>query len=189
MTFWTDQGLEPKRNYKFLLSIPGGTAGTGIQQYLIKSAGKPTFDVTSSPHDFLNHKFYYPGRTTWNPISVVIVDAVNSDINATQSVMKILEASGYKLPTDPQSVEGRQTISKNKATNVALGRITLRTLNAEGATVEEWVLNNAFITKAEFSGFDYSSEELQTVTLTLQYDNAYVNVILGDGPIPTNASA
>ena len=46
MTFWTDPTLEPKRNYKFILSMPGGSSTTDIQEFLVKSVGKPTVIVT-----------------------------------------------------------------------------------------------------------------------------------------------
>ena len=189
MTFWTDATLEPKRNYKFLLSIPGVNAGVGIPDYLVKNVSKPSFDIGTTQHDFLNHKFYYPGKTTWNPITMVIVDTTDPSLNATQSIMKLLESSGYQLPTNPISNTARQTVSKNKAVNQALGEVRIKTLNSDGQVIEEWVLKNAFVTKAEFGNLDYTSEDLVNVSLTIQYDNAFINVINGDGPIPNTPGA
>jgi hypothetical protein len=174
--FWTNTTLEPKRNYKFLLSIPGTSAGVRIPDYLVKSVAKPSFDIGTTTHDFLNHKFYYPGKTTWNPITMVIVDTTDPEMNATQSIMKLLELSGYELPTNPNTTASRQTVSKNKAVNQALGTVSILTLNSDGAEVERWVLKNAFITKAEFGNLDYTSEDLVNVSLTIQYDNAYIKI-------------
>jgi len=187
MTFWTDPTLEPKRNYKFILSMPGGSATNGIQEFLVKTVGKPSFDIGATPHDFLNHKFYYPGKTTWNPIQAVIVDTTDPSLNATQAIMKVLEESGYDLPTTPTVVTGFGTVSKDKAVNAALGQVRIKTLDGSGDIVEEWVLNNAFLTKAEFGTLDYSNEDLVNVSITLQYDNAYVNVINGEGNIPATS--
>ena len=187
MTFWTDPTLEPKRDYKFILSMPGGSATTGIQEFLVKSVGKPTFDIGVANHDFLNHRFYYPGKTIWNPINATIVDTVDPSLNATQAIMKVLEESGYDLPTTPTVTTGFGTVSKDKAVNAALGQVKIKTLDSSGNTVEEWTLNNAFLVKAEFGSLDYTSEDLVNVNLTIQYDNAYINVINGEGNIPATS--
>ena len=187
MTFWTDPTLEPKRNYKFILSMPGGTSTTGIQEFLVKGVGKPSFSINPATHDFLNHKFYYPGKPVWESISATIVDTTDPSLNATQAIMKVLEESGYDLPTTPTVTTGFGTLSKDKAVNAALGQVKIKTLDSNGAIVEEWVLNNAFLIKAEFGSLDYSNEELTAITIGIQYDNAYINVINGEGRIPATS--
>ena len=188
MTFWTDPTLEPKRGYKFILSMPGGTSTNGLREFLVKSVGKPQFEVGSVSHDFLNHQFYYPGKTIWQPITAVIVDTVDPTANATQELMKMLEESGYSLPSNPAAGGGLGTVSKDKAVNAALGKVKIKTLDSDGTTIEEWVLNNAFLQRAEFGELSYDNEELLNVTLTIQYDNAFINVLNGEGTIP-NASS
>lgn len=188
MTFWTDPRLEPKRGYKFVLSMPGGSATNGIREFLVKSVGKPQFEIGSVPHAFLNHTFYYPGKTTWQPITAVIVDTIDPTANATQEIMKVLEESGYDLPTTPTVTAGFGTVSKDKAVNAALGQVKIATLDSDGNRIEEWVLNNAFITRAEFGELSYETEDLLNVSITIQYDNAYVNVINGAGTIPRTSS-
>ena len=167
--------------------MPGGSSTTGIQEFLVKSVGKPSFDIGTATHDFLNHKFYYPGKTTWNPIQATIVDTVDPSLNATQAIMKVLEESGYDLPTTPTVTTGFGTVSKDKAVNAALGQVKIKTLDSSGNTIEEWTLNNAFLVKAEFGNLDYTSEDLVNVNLTIQYDNAYINVINGEGNIPATS--
>jgi hypothetical protein len=189
MTFWTDPTLEPKRAYKFILSVPGGTNTNGIREFLVKTVDKPKFQVASTPHSFLNHTFYYPGRTTWQTINATVVDTLDPSLNATQEIMHILEESGYDLPTVPGAPPaGFGTVSKDKAVNAALGLIKIRTINAAGNPVEEWNLNNAFLTNADFGNLSYDSDDLSVVTLTIQYDNAFVNVLNGDGTIPRTSA-
>ena len=179
MSFWTDATLEPKRNYKFILSIPG-TQGTGIDNFLVKKVTKPEWEVTTT-----EHKFYYPGRTTWNEIQATVVDTVDSNTSATQAVMKILEASGYDLPVAPAQPRGWGTVSKKKAVTDALGDVKIRTIDSDGNTVDEWLLHNAFITKVAMGELSYDNEEISEVTLTFRYDYAQVNVVNGDGIIPS----
>jgi len=185
MSFWTDATLEPKRNYKFILSIPG-TQGTGIDNFLVKKVTKPEWEVTATEHKFLNHTFYYPGRTTWNEIQATVVDTVDSNTSATQAVMKILEASGYDLPTAPNQPVGWGTVSKKKAVSDALGDVKIRTIDSDGNTVDEWLLHNAFITKVAMGELSYDNEEISEVTLTFRYDYAQVDVVNGDGKIPSS---
>ena len=172
MSFWQDNNIEPKRGYRFVLSIPGREQG--IKQYLIKSVTKPSFTIASTPHQYLNHTFKYPGRVEWQAVEFVIIDTVNEDSNGTVEVLKILQDMGYELPV-PVGTEGKglKSIAKNTATS-ALGQVYIKTLNAEGADVETWVLNNAWISDATFGDLSYDGEELLNITMTLQYDNAYV---------------
>jgi hypothetical protein len=186
MTFWSDSRLEPKRGYKFILSMPGGSATSGLREFLVKSVGKPQFEIGATPHAYLNHTFYYPGKTTWQPITAVVVDTVDPETNATQQIMKMLEESGYSIPSSRNS--GKGTVSKEKAVNAALGQVKIKTLDSDGTIIEEWVLNNAFLQRAEFGELSYDNEELLNVTLTIQYDNAYIDVKTGGGTIPAVSS-
>jgi hypothetical protein len=189
-TFWQDPNLEPKRSYRFILSIPGGNGGTrrGIREFLVKKVSKPNFTITTQPHKFLNHQFHYPGRVEWQAIDATIVDTVSPDANATQEIMSILEQSGYEIPTNPAAGGGLGTVSKRKAVTEGLGQVTIRTIDSDGNTVEEWLLNNAMITKATFGDLDYDAEAMLETTVTLTYDNAYINVINGGGTFPATSS-
>jgi len=172
MAFWQDNNVEPKRGYRFVLSIAGRE--TGIKQYLIKSVKKPSWTVSEQSLQYINHTFKYPGRVTWGPCSFVIVDTVNDDSNGTVELMKILQDSGYELP-EPIGTEGKglKSISKKGAAS-AIGQVYIKTLDAAGIEVETWVLNNAWISAAEFGDLAYDSETILQVSITLQYDNAYV---------------
>jgi hypothetical protein len=189
MTFWQDPRLEPKRQYKFILSIPGGANTRAVSEFLIKKVKKPSWNTTETEHKFLNHSFWYPGRTTWDALDVTVVDTIDPTANATQQIMHILEESGYSLPTEPGVASGWNTVSKVKSVRDGLGRIKIKTLDADGGTVEEWVLNNAWVQKADFGEYSYDTEEIVEVSMTLRFDNAYVNVIQGDGPIPFTSTS
>tara|TARA_Y100000034_G_C6836019_1_gene377810 strand:+ start:169 stop:750 length:582 start_codon:yes stop_codon:yes gene_type:complete len=181
MAFWQDNNIEPKRGYRFILSIPGsggagpgGQPNTGIRQYLIKSVKKPGWTVANQDVQYLNHTFHYPGRVTWGPVSFEIVDTVDVGSNGTVELMKLLQDAGYELPV-PVGTEGRglKSISKANATST-LGQVRIKTLDADGLVVEEWVLNNAWISAAEFGNLSYAEEGILNVSVSLQYDNAYV---------------
>jgi hypothetical protein len=44
------------------------------------------------------------------------------------------------------------------------------------------------ITKATFGDLDYDAEAMLETTVTLTYDNAYINVINGGGTFPATSS-
>jgi hypothetical protein len=182
--FWTDTTVEPKRNFKFILSIPGGTVPGGIQEFLVQKVSKPSIETTATEHTFLNHYFYFPGKSKWSTVQATCVDLVRPvDGNMTATIMNMIEASGYSRPTaiDSSNPASLNTMSKAGAT-AALGTVKIKTLDSKGITVEEWVLHNTFVQKAEWSELDYGNEELSTCTLTLQYDFAHLEV--GGAEIP-----
>lgn len=173
MTFWSDPGLQPKRAYRFLLSIPG--AENALDDFMIKKVTKPSYDLSESPHKFLNHTFYYPGKLEWKEVSFTIVDAINP--NASARLYKMLTDAGYRAPEGPIQTGDKtaQTVSKlNSVTS--LGKVLIKQLDADGNNVEEWELKNPWIKSVNFGDLDYDSEELLNIEVTLRYDWAILKV-------------
>ena len=177
MPFWSDPGLEPKRQYKFLLEFPGNVAG--LQSFLVKRADKPKFTVNAVQHDFLNHRFYYPGKLAWDPITLTIVDVAKksaNDGNASLALMEAIRKTGYVPPTKAPNLAGAPndpnawTLSKDQSVRAGIGDLSIKTLDAKGITVDTWKLKNAFMTSLEFGALDYTVEDLVEITITLQYD-------------------
>lgn len=166
--FWNQASIEPKRQFRWLLYI------AGMPQFIVKNVKKPSFSVSETQHDFLNYKFYYPGRVEWSTIDVTIVDPVQPD--STASLVKVLEAAGYVLPDKftSQANEPR-TISKKAFVDGLGGQIQLVQFGANtGAqqenVLEKWTLNNPFLTNVDFGNLDYSSDELVDISMTIRYD-------------------
>lgn len=176
--FWTDAKLEPKRGYRFLVTLgnmPGGAT------YYVKSVSKPGLKISAKEHMYLGHKFHYPGLVTWdpNPISIKLVDPVSPD--ASQNLSAIIQASGYAIPKTPSHVT---TMSKAAAVG-ALGTVVIKQLNEShgpqgqngGVAVETWTLNNAFIEGVKFGDMDYSKEELTEIDVSIRYDWATLETL------------
>jgi len=171
-TFWNDAKLEPKRKFRWMLYF------AGAPQFIIKSVTKPSFQVQSTNHQFLQHTFHFPGRVTWQDVNLTLVDPVNPD--ATQALYNILKNSGYILPPDVigQADAGYKTISKQKMVG-SLGEFKIQQINAEGKAsnqvIETWILNNPQITSVNFDGLDYSSDEALNIQIGVKYDWAVLN--------------
>lgn len=162
MAFWTDATLrDPKRNYRFtvqLLAFPEAAT------WYAKSVTKPKFAISETPHMYLNHTFYYPGKVTWETVNVTLVDPVEPD--AVANTMAIIQNAGYHPPRDASDLS---TMSKARAVG-ALKGVVIKQIDSDGALLEEWTLRNAFITNVDLGELSYDNEDLTNVTMTFRYD-------------------
>lgn len=187
MAFWADASLaDPKRAYRWLLM------NGPIPAWICKNVDKPQWKISSKGHKYINFTFNYPGNLEWQPIKLTLVDPVSPD--AVNTMMKILESSGYKVPKDGDTSNNITTISKSSAIR-ALGNIKIRQIDAAGNMVEEWELVNGWVSSANFGKLDYDSEDLTQIELELTYDFAILRTanigepVDGVGPglrIPTD---
>ena len=172
--FWTSPNRDPKRAYRFLVNL---AAFDGGAQWYAKSATKPKFNVSNSEHKYINHTFNYPGRVTWDPVTVTIVDPV--DPNAARQAAEILQASGYNIPGNETATIS--TINKKDAVG-AMKRVELIQIGeTDNDILEKWVLNNAWVESVNFSDLDYDNDELSTIELTIRFDWAELETVDADG--------
>ena len=133
--FWSDASIEPKRKFRWLLSF------RGVPQWIMKKVGKPNFSLGEAEHNFLNYKFYYPGRVEWAEISMTLVDPVSPD--ASKTMMALLKQSGYVPPhnflnanTIPEA-PGRETDRAYTMLNIELTlRYDWADLGARGGAID-----------------------------------------------------
>lgn len=166
--FWANSTLEPKRQYRFILNLGG------IEQWVVKSVNRPSFTINNAEHNYINHRFYYPGRIEWNTVSFTIVDPVDPD--TTGILMKMLMASGYRFPTDKN---GTRTISKAEAVAATGGQVFISMLGAGDAAeptsnfsreIEKWTLHNPWVEEVSMGDLSYESDDLVEMEVTLRYD-------------------
>ena len=70
-TFWSTKGSDPKRKFRFQLEIPAvGGVNDAIPVWTVKTVTKPKANIATVEHSFLQHTFKYPGRVTWDNITV-----------------------------------------------------------------------------------------------------------------------
>jgi len=156
--------------YKFLAQR---AARENFPAFLVKSVKKPAFSISAAEHKFLNYTFNYPGRLTWEDVTITMVDPGNPDVSKT--VYDLLKGSGYIVPSDVDaaSITSVSTISKRSSVDT-LGLIEIKQIGHDGEELERWTLHNSFITNAEFGELDYEGDDLVEVSLTIKYDYATV---------------
>tara|TARA_R110002110_G_scaffold323363_2_gene535698 strand:- start:1257 stop:1817 length:561 start_codon:yes stop_codon:yes gene_type:complete len=171
MAFWTNAtGFDPKRGYRFTVTL--GNMPSGAQWYA-KAVKKPALTITEVDHSYLNHKFYYPGRTEWDTVEVTLVDPVSPD--AAANTAAILTNAGYHPPNNMND-----TTTMSKAAAVAsLGAVEIEQIDSQGEYLERWTLWNAFITGVSYGDLSYEDDALTEVTITLRYDWAKLETRVG----------
>lgn len=167
MSFWTQQSLEPKRNFRFKITSDGWDKTESVWWWA-KSIDKPSFNVTNNEYQLINHKFKYPGIVTWNNIQITLVDfdKENGGPNSGEALRLELSNIGYERP-DQAAMRGI-----SKITHSHVSDLIIQHLNADGKPVDTWTLKGAFIISVSYSKLDYSSDELSEVTLEIAYDYA-----------------
>tara|TARA_R100001460_G_scaffold14464_2_gene32343 strand:+ start:64 stop:621 length:558 start_codon:yes stop_codon:yes gene_type:complete len=164
--FWSDVKTEPKRRYRFTLGFSRKGGENQIPLWTVKTAAKPKATVSTIEHQFMDHIFKYPGRVTWDPITVTLVDPVEPDLS--WQFLNVLGAGGYKYPTNSEI--SQKSLSK-KAIHEAIGDVFIKQIDDLGNDIEIWRLVNPFITSVDFGGqLDYSSDEMNEVTVEITFD-------------------
>ena len=166
--FWGQANAEPKRQFRFELSFTrrNGNSAGDIPVWSVKTATKPVAEISTITHQYIDHTFNFPGRVTWQPITVTLVDPVNPDLSF--AFLDVLGAAGYKYP-DTDTI-ARKSLSK-KAFTETIGNVKLKQIDADNRTVEEWTLINPIITNIDFGGtLSYESDEVVEVQCTITYD-------------------
>tara|TARA_Y100000310_G_scaffold334842_1_gene415513 strand:+ start:1228 stop:1788 length:561 start_codon:yes stop_codon:yes gene_type:complete len=178
--FWSSKDLEPKRQFRFIISLQPGISGQELR-FAAKTADRPSYTIGEQEHRFFNHTFYYPGRMNWNTVGMTLVDAVTP--GSTEILYQYLSDIGIQQPRDFGEAVGT-TITKESAVN-SLGDVKIYELGTSGENetrmIGEWSLINAFITEVNFGSHSYDSDEMVELTLTLRYDWAQYTKFAGKG--------
>jgi hypothetical protein len=192
MPFWSNphdsSSRDPKRKFRFQVSFDAITDpnGNGSVMWYAKTVNKPSFQIATTEHKYLNHTFYYPGTVTWQDVSLTLVDPIEPDMSIT--LARILEKSGYILPGNATDQSSLATMSKGQAVG-ALGTVYIIQLDSLGQEIDRWTLWNAFITEAKFGDLEYGSDEILELTLTLKYDWARIETSVGKSALKNDTNA
>jgi hypothetical protein len=152
--FDTAFSWEPKYANRFIMQI----AGTNIPAYLIKAAARPSMTNGEIVLDHINVDRKVKGKSRWNDVSITLYDPITSE--GAQAVMEWVRFHH-------ESLTGRDGYSTDYKRN-----IEFYALSALGEKIENWTLQGAFISEANFGQMDWGTEEAVTIELTLKYDYA-----------------
>ena len=167
MAFWKENNIVPKRKFRFQVQFGRGTATEGVTASKIywwaKTIKIPTFTVAPIEHHYLDNKYNFPGRVTWEDVDMTLVDP--SDPDAVAIMMTLLEESGYY-------VKGKDITEPRTVNKVDAAQLTcvINVLDEEGETIEKWTLKNCFMLSVNLGDYSYQDDELRELSMTLKYD-------------------
>ena len=172
---WANPNVDPKRSFRWLLRL-----GTDLMPtWVVTKVSQPSFEVSEHEHQFINHKFYYPGRVTWSDVNFTIIDPVSPD--AAEKFQDLLRKSGYTFPNDGTDTSITDTPSKSRS-KTAFGTMTLEVYGegsgspgkissaSPGTLLGSWKLANAWVKSVTHSELSYESEEFVNAEVTVKYD-------------------
>jgi len=178
MSFWTENTTEPKRNFRWRVTLGGAfaAASSGGIVWWAKTVDTPSYTVTDVTHSFFDNEYKFPGRVQWQDVNMTLVDPISP--NAVQMTNQIILNSGYSIKGSQEFGNNPTSITKVGA-NTAIGNVLIEILKGDGTPVETWTLNNPFITSVKFSTLDYTNDDMRTIDLTWKYD--WANCLNPDG--------
>lgn len=123
-----------------------------------KSFQLPTIDNSTVIAEYGNTQMKLKGKTKWNSLNITCYQYENITINEV-----------WEYFTKHQKVEtGEDQYADNYKND-----ITLKVLKASGIeSSHEFKLHGAFIATVDFGQFDWASEEIVEIPITIDYDYA-----------------
>ena len=160
----TGSTLMPKLQYRFRVTFAnlGFSTATQVSRNVI-SVSRPALDHDDLTIDVYNSKIRLAGKHTWQDVSLVLRDDVDSEVIAAigQQLNKQVDhgaqssakaGQGYKFTTIIETLDGG-----NDGTETVL---------------DKWELVGCFIPSVQYGDLNYATSEQVQVTVTLRYDNA-----------------
>ena len=142
---------EPKKQNRFILRFD---SDLGISEWFVESTSRPSITIKSVEIPFLITKNYVAGMYEWGEISVTFRDPIGP--SAAQALMEWVRLHA-------ESVTGRMGYAAGYKKNVEL-----EMLDPTGVVIEKWLLENCFLTKADFQGLDYGQDGLAKIQVSLR---------------------
>lgn len=156
--------LQPKLKYRFRVTTTNfGPTGPREQVNLtqqVMNITKPQLTQEEVQIDSYNSRAWVAGKHTWNPVSLVVRDDI------TNSVSKLV---GFQL---------QKQVNHFEQTAPAAGqnyKFTMFIESMDGGNVvvqEQWVLEGCWIVDANYDSLDYTTSEVQMITMSIRFDNA-----------------
>ena len=164
--------LMPKLQYRFRVSFENLGDGKKVKELTqnVISVSRPNMSHEEVVVDSYNSKTYLAGKHTWEPVTIVFRDDMNSNV---------IKALADQL--NKQVDHGDQASAT--AGNGYKFAVNIETLDgANGGDVQvfdTWKLLGCFIQNVQYGELNYATSDMVQVTLTLRYDTAQ-HLIDGD---------
>ena len=163
----SNQGLlMPKLQYRFRVSLENfgvSTPTTELTKQVV-SVARPNLSFESIEIPVYNSKAYLAGKHTWAPISLVLREDVNNNVQKLvgeqlQKQFDFFEQSSAASGQDYKFTTRIEILDGGNGANTP-------------TVLETFELYGCFVTSANYNELAYANNEAVTVNLEIQYDNA-----------------
>ena len=174
--------LMPKLQYRFRVTFTsiGNDKDTlkNLTQNVV-SVSRPNMSHEEVIVDSYNSKMYLAGKHTWEPVTIVFRDDMNSHV---------IKQIGQQLN---KQVDHNDQASARAGTGYKFS-VTIETLDGQnGANSPEsfdtWELQGCYIQNVQYGELNYATSDMVQVTLQLRYDHAVHTIngsdVLSDGNV------
>lgn len=193
-------GLVFKRKFRWTLAIQFCLTGTiqTVPEEFVKVGARPQLDVEETEINYLNGKFWIPGKVTPQTMTVTYYDVAGAIVNTpdtcdqTDADPNIAcfpcfndEDLPYSVGADtlPQTgtifnwiasiynITDPCRLEMGSKTGDYQGEGLLRLYDGCGQTVEAWLMQNMWPQSVNFGELDMASSDECTIELTLRYSS------------------
>lgn len=145
--------VEPKRQFRWTMSF-----NDMIDSFTLRTANRPQVAFEDTTVDYMNTKFYYPGKATWEPLTLTLLDPL-----VPSAAQKTIEWLRLVYEAETGRMGYKAFLAKT---------INLKMLDPVGAVAEEWEIINAWPQTINWGELDYSVSDPVNITVTLRFDFA-----------------
>jgi hypothetical protein len=164
--------IMPKLAYRFRVTFIGeGFSATPTRS--VMTVGRPSLTHDEVVLDAYNSRIYLAGKHTWDPISVVLRDDVDSAVlrelnnqlnrqvdHANQASSRA--GSGYKFQMKVESLDGG---------------------NPTPGVLDTFELAGCYINNIQYGDMDYANSSQVQMTVSIRYDNAEIYDAAGNATL------
>jgi hypothetical protein len=176
--------LMPKLQYRFRVNFTKmGNSATASTQNVI-SAGRPSITHEEVIVDSYNSKMYIAGKHTWEPISIVLRDDVNSNVVT-------LIGNQLQKQLDHNTQSAGVTDANGTVSGLAYKfdmSIDILDGSADAKVLDQWQMTGCYLSNVQYGDLNYGTSDMVQVTMQVRYDNAS-HVIKGGDDLLSEKSA
>jgi hypothetical protein len=157
-----DHKAEFRRKHRWRFTVlEDGTVSPRDFLYLQK-AGRPAYKIEEAPVHHDQEVAYFAGKQEWEPLTLEFYDAIDgAGVNDISNVMwewvrnsTVIESATVEVPA----------LYKNT--------LQLEMTNGAGAVDETWILFGSWVKESNWNDLDYTSSDVQLVSVTIRFDRA-----------------
>lgn len=179
--------LMPKLQYRFRVTFTqlGASANSDTVTQNVISVGRPNLTHEEIVVDSYNSKIYLAGKHTWEAISIVLRDDMNSNV---------IKQVGEQLQR--QLDHGAQASSASGAGYKFQVKVeTLDGGNGDGGpeVFDTWELLGCYLSNVQYGELNYGTSDMVQVTMQVRFDHANHKIgtesVVGEGSTVSRGSS